>query len=77
MVWLARENLGGAEELLQQDHAGELVGERLWAQRHALVGEVEGVGRQAAWAADQEADVAGIDAALLEPVAPARQIAAE
>ena len=63
MVRLAREDLVGAEELLEQDDARELVRQRHRAEREQVVVALE---RRPERAADHEADVAAALAALLE-----------
>ena len=65
MVRLAREDLVAAKELFEQDHAGELVGQREGPERKAMIDPVlqpEPVGP-----ADDEADVAPALATGLEP----------
>ena len=64
MVGLARQDLVGPEELLEQHHARELVGQRELAEREAVldVRQIEPVG-----AADHEAHVAPVHAPVLEP----------
>src|SRR5688500_4388917 len=64
MVGLAREDLVGAEELLEQHHARELVRERHRAEREPVIAAVQPA---AVRPADEEADVAARLAALLQP----------
>src|SRR4051812_24724321 len=60
VVGLVLEDLVGAEELLEEHHAGELVGQRQRAEREAVVGALE---LEAVRAADDEAQVAAAHAA--------------
>src|SRR5205085_11506863 len=64
MVWLAREDLVRAVDLLEQHHAGELVRQRHRAEREPHVAALE---VEPARPADHEAEVPPGLAALLHP----------
>src|SRR3954447_293177 len=71
VVGLVLEDLVGAEELLEEHHAGELVGHRQRPEREAVVGALE---LEAVRAADDEAQVAAAHAAVLEEAAEAHAV---
>ena len=71
VVGLTREDLVAAVELLEQNHARELVRQRQRAEREAVIDLVE---LQAERAADHEAQVAGGHAALLEKAAERQRV---
>jgi hypothetical protein len=54
MVWVAALDGHGSIELLQEDEAGELMGQGEAGQRQALLGGGQGPGVQAQMAADEE-----------------------
>lgn len=57
VVALAREDLGRAEELLQQNRARKLMRHRLWAERQALISPRERIFGQPMGSPDQETEV--------------------
>src|SRR4051812_25912013 len=71
VVGLARQDLVGAVELLDQHHAGELVRERHRPERQRLVAALE---PEPVGAADDEADVATRLPAILEPAGEAHRV---
>src|SRR3954468_6480929 len=68
VVRLTGDDLVGAEELLEEHDAGELVGQRHRAEREPVVDAVGG-GAVAERAAEDEAQVAALAPALLEETA--------
>src|SRR3954469_6066786 len=67
VVPLAQDNLMGAEQLLQPDHASKLMGQRDRAQRNALLDAGEHALGEAERAADHETDVPAGAPAFPEP----------
>jgi hypothetical protein len=66
MVWLAGQDLVGTEELLEQDHAGQLMRECDRTQGQPQIGSLTHLGREAERTADHEAEVLAGRAAILE-----------
>jgi hypothetical protein len=67
MVWLARDDLVRAKQLLQQHDARELMGKRDGAEGQAQVGDCHELRIEAQRTADDEAEIAPVASPLLKP----------